>query len=251
MYSSSLLNIDYLEKEQLVLSTWTGNPLNAESFVQEMKYYMEKLRNAPTNKVIWDHSHFNFHIPDALYPWIENEVNLPAKAMGMKKIGFVLGKDVMAQFSTMDSFEATNSVFAPRYFSERNKAIRWISHKEPETFNPFEKEISFLIEKNATEGTARIQIELSLEQLPFYLKRLKEMFNHQALVHQNFKKFMSLTLREKEILQLITEGCSNKTIAAQLFTSIHTISTHRKNIMRKLECRNMAGLVRYKLFLQV
>jgi DNA-binding NarL/FixJ family response regulator len=44
----------------------------------------------------------------------------------------------------------------------------------------------------------------------------------------------SLSSREAEIVKLIAGGCTNKQIAEKLYLSIHTIKTHRKNIIKKL-----------------
>jgi len=43
-----------------------------------------------------------------------------------------------------------------------------------------------------------------------------------------------ITFREQEILQLMAQGHSSKSIAEQLGVSFHTVQTHRKNILRKL-----------------
>lgn len=51
------------------------------------------------------------------------------------------------------------------------------------------------------------------------------------------------TQREREILRSIVEGCSSKQIASDMFLSIHTVHTHRKNLMRKSKCRSLADLV--------
>ena len=56
---------------------------------------------------------------------------------------------------------------------------------------------------------------------------------------------VALSRREKEILTLISEGLTNSKIAAMLFLSSHTITTHRKNIMSKLGVKNTAGIVMY------
>jgi two-component system response regulator NreC len=56
-----------------------------------------------------------------------------------------------------------------------------------------------------------------------------------------------LTGREKEILQLIAEGLSSKDIAARLHVSAKTIETHRRNLMDKLNIRNVAQLTRYAI----
>jgi DNA-binding NarL/FixJ family response regulator len=60
-----------------------------------------------------------------------------------------------------------------------------------------------------------------------------------------------LTEREREIIAMIAEGLSNKEIADKLFLSTHTVNTHRKNIMNKLEVNNTAGLVMYAVREQI
>jgi DNA-binding NarL/FixJ family response regulator len=54
-----------------------------------------------------------------------------------------------------------------------------------------------------------------------------------------------LTLREREILQLIAEGKSNKEIANMLFLSLYTVETHRSNILEKLNLHSVPELILY------
>lgn len=56
-----------------------------------------------------------------------------------------------------------------------------------------------------------------------------------------------LTKREKEIVKLIAEGFTNAQIAQQLFLSVDTVDTHRKNLYTKLNVKNTALLIRYAL----
>ncbi len=58
------------------------------------------------------------------------------------------------------------------------------------------------------------------------------------------KKGTKLTHREREVLNLIVAGLTTSEIAGRLFVSSTTAETHRKNLLRKLEVRNTAGLVR-------
>lgn len=53
----------------------------------------------------------------------------------------------------------------------------------------------------------------------------------------------SLTPREKEIMELVSQGFSSKEIAAKLFISRHTVESHRKHILRKLRVRNSPEMV--------
>jgi DNA-binding NarL/FixJ family response regulator len=54
-----------------------------------------------------------------------------------------------------------------------------------------------------------------------------------------------LTAREREILQLISEGRSTKEIAATLHISVKTVETHRLQIMEKLNIHSVAELTKY------
>ena len=61
----------------------------------------------------------------------------------------------------------------------------------------------------------------------------------------SFLRKYQLTKREIEIIRLICREMSTKQIAAALFLSELTINTHRRNILRKLEVKNVAGLVNF------
>jgi RNA polymerase sigma factor (sigma-70 family) len=57
--------------------------------------------------------------------------------------------------------------------------------------------------------------------------------------------FDLLTAREREVLQLVGEGNSNKEIAERLHLSVLTVETHRKKILEKLHLRGTPELVLY------
>ncbi len=54
-----------------------------------------------------------------------------------------------------------------------------------------------------------------------------------------------LTPRQREVLQMIAEGCSTKRIAFALKLSVKTVETHRAALMERLDVRDVAGLVLY------
>lgn len=56
-----------------------------------------------------------------------------------------------------------------------------------------------------------------------------------------------LSVREKEIIVCVVKGMTNKEIADNLFISIHTVITHRRNIAKKLQIHSPAGLTIYAI----
>ncbi|MGH8162133.1 MAG: LuxR C-terminal-related transcriptional regulator, partial [Gammaproteobacteria bacterium] len=56
-----------------------------------------------------------------------------------------------------------------------------------------------------------------------------------------------LTLRERQVLQLVAEGRSTKQIAGILTLSVKTADSHRTRIMKKLDIHDTPGLVRYAI----
>ena len=56
-----------------------------------------------------------------------------------------------------------------------------------------------------------------------------------------------LTTRQREILQLVTEGHTTRQIAELLSVSVKTVETHRAQLMDRLEIRDIPGLVRYAI----
>lgn len=59
--------------------------------------------------------------------------------------------------------------------------------------------------------------------------------------------FVTLTTREREVLQQIAEGHSTKEIAGCLGVSVKTVETHRANVMEKLDLHSVAELTKYAI----
>ncbi|OYU54171.1 MAG: DNA-binding response regulator [Chitinophagaceae bacterium BSSC1] len=75
----------------------------------------------------------------------------------------------------------------------------------------------------------------------------EEVLNELAAFSQMRKEEekVQLTVREKEIIQLMEKEYSNKQIADELFISERTVETHRKNIFRKTNTNSVLGLIKY------
>jgi hypothetical protein len=68
-----------------------------------------------------------------------------------------------------------------------------------------------------------------------------------GLPHSPAKDEDKPTTREREIIQLLAEGASNKEVADKLGISVKTVETHRAAIMRKLGLHSIGELVRYAI----
>ncbi|RIA08899.1 regulatory LuxR family protein [Flavobacteriaceae bacterium MAR_2010_72] len=86
---------------------------------------------------------------------------------------------------------------------------------------------------------------IGLNGEPSYLEL--DAFNHELF--KNFKPFVSLTdeipftSRELEIIKLLGEGLTMNEISDQLNIAFGTVNTHRKNILKKSDCKNITELV--------
>jgi two-component system response regulator NreC len=80
---------------------------------------------------------------------------------------------------------------------------------------------------------------------PVISKMLLEDYIRQVQEKSVEDSYDLLTTREREVLQLLAEGKSNKDVAAILNLSLHTVETHRGNILQKLNLHGMPELILY------
>lgn len=106
-----------------------------------------------------------------------------------------------------------------------------------------------LISLKTEGGTADKMILLSspVEGIDLMISRVNKVLDEDIYIKNNYRTFASLTKREKTIISMIANGKSSKEIADELFMSIHTVSTHRKNIIQKTECNSFAALFKFAL----
>jgi DNA-binding NarL/FixJ family response regulator len=92
-------------------------------------------------------------------------------------------------------------------------------------------------------------VESLLDHKPFLTSTVTE-FVLDDYVHRAEEDVVNagtVTPREREIIQLLAEGKSNKETASALSVSVKTVEAHRANIMRKLRLRSVSDLVRYAI----
>ncbi len=103
--------------------------------------------------------------------------------------------------------------------------------------------------KDARESDLISAIQLVYEGKSFFSpavsRTLAENYVRQLQDRDIEDSYELLTLREREILQLIAEGKSNKDIANMLHLSLYTVETHRSNILEKLNLHTVPELILY------
>ena len=91
--------------------------------------------------------------------------------------------------------------------------------------------------RSVAEGKSFFSPAVSKVLLEDYVKKLQRTGSEDS--------YDLLTPREREILQLIAEGKSNKEVANLLHLSVYTVETHRANLMEKLKLKSVPELILY------
>jgi DNA-binding NarL/FixJ family response regulator len=103
--------------------------------------------------------------------------------------------------------------------------------------------------KDAAEGDLIEAIKTVTRGKTFFsseiTKMLAEDYVREIRARGSEDSYELLTPREREILQLLAEGKSNKDIAGMLNLSLYTVETHRRNLQDKLNIHSFAELILY------
>jgi len=103
--------------------------------------------------------------------------------------------------------------------------------------------------KDAAEGDLIEAIKAVTRGKTFFsaeiTKMLAEDYVREIRARGSSDSYELLTPREREILQLLAEGKSNKEIAGLLNLSLYTVETHRRNLQDKLNVHSFAELILY------
>ncbi len=102
------------------------------------------------------------------------------------------------------------------------------------------------------KDTDRAELEEAIRKLhqglPYYsekvLKIITSVEKDKTLID---KELAQLSAREIDVLKLIAQEFSTNEIADQLFVSVNTIESHRKSLMKKLDVKNVVGLIKFAM----
>lgn len=104
--------------------------------------------------------------------------------------------------------------------------------------------VSSFIDKNILK-----QFKETIEMTDSKQKVVSKIFNllNDSNLAQDKTESIELSNREIDVLVALAKGLTNKEISDQLFISVHTVITHRKNIIRKTGIKSVSGLTVYAL----
>jgi DNA-binding NarL/FixJ family response regulator len=133
--------------------------------------------------------------------------------------------------------------------SERpdTKVLVLTNYSQPELVNEVRqlKADGFLI-KNSTASELKESVtKIIAGEKVFAQSQNSAVLDEGSYFFDDFLKKFKLTRREVDIIRLVCREFSSKQIAATLHLSEFTVNTHRKNIQRKLNVKNVAGLVSF------
>jgi DNA-binding NarL/FixJ family response regulator len=99
-------------------------------------------------------------------------------------------------------------------------------------------------------------VESLAQHQPFFTGKVSEVLLSGYLNSGKIRKgaagpVQRLTAREREIVQLLAEGKTNKEVAVELGINVKTVDAHRANVMHKLDLHSVTDLVRYAIRNQI
>lgn len=83
-----------------------------------------------------------------------------------------------------------------------------------------------------------IGMSIPIDSVLEMAQKAQRILDEKNFLHENINLFEALTKREKELLRFFALGNTNEAISKELFISVETVATHRKNIKRKLGCKS-------------
>jgi len=102
------------------------------------------------------------------------------------------------------------------------------------------------VPKNAEKNELLEAIRTIVKGKKYFSTEIKRAYT-DTMFEQKKQEEVSLTDREKEVLKLIAEENTTQEIADTLFLSKHTIESYRKNLISKLQVKNLAGLTKHAI----
>ncbi|SMD31709.1 PAS fold-containing protein [Reichenbachiella faecimaris] len=169
----------------------------------------------------WEHMH-----PEEMNLWLQSLNDLMAftmsdiDVMDRKKVSYTWNYRIKTGDGT---YQPILQHTTPMYFDEEGKPVIGLAHYSvlPSAASPL-----------PIRATAKILNEKNEYETIFF-----KTYSEQKLITEQ------VTFRERDIIRLISFGYSTDDIADKLFISTNTVNSHRRNILKKTDCKNTSELV--------
>lgn len=155
--------------------------------------------------------------------------------------------DVVLLDLNMPKLDGLKSLVEIKKIHPQVKVLVLTNYNQPELIEEIKKlKAEGFMVKNSSAQELRNAVEQIIIGKTFFQETQKSStLDESSYFFDDFLKKFKLTRREVDIIRLVCREMSSKQIAAELHLSEFTVSTHRKNIQRKLNIKNVAGLVSF------
>ena len=165
---------------------------------------------------------------------------------------FALKPDVVVMDMSMPELNGLNAAKQIKRRLPKTEILIFTAHKNDELIREvFEAGVKSFIFKSEAHHFLVEAIQSLSQHKPFFTNKVSEVLFADILNRSERDPSRSrpgqLSTREREIVQLVSEGRSNKAVADALGISVRTAEAHRGSILRKLNLDSVASLVRYAI----
>lgn len=163
-----------------------------------------------------------------------------------------LKPDIVIMDMTMPELNGLDAAIQIRRLLPRTEILIFTGHETDNLIREaFEAGVKSFIFKSEAHHFLVEAIESLSRHKPFFTSKVSEILFSNILDRAEGRgaseTSQRLSAREREIVQLLAEGKSNKEVAEVLGISVRTAETHRASILRKLNLDSVASLVRYAI----
>ena len=154
---------------------------------------------------------------------------------------------LVAQVDSAESFTAALKSFSPDVLLSNHSAAEFDSRAALEVLREVRPTVPFIVITGAhVAGRAGAAIRAGVEDVipKAYTRGLEASIRNALAVRHPLR---ALTVRQIEVLKLVTGGHRTREVARRLGLSVKTVESHRGEIMKRLQIHDVASLVRYAI----
>lgn len=198
-----------------------------------------------------DHSMFLDGLVSILNTEDDYNIVLTAKT-GKEVVKFLsINKDIVIDLVITDiSMPDMDGIELNAFLKKNNKHIKTLvvsMHSVPDMIDRLiENEVDGYMNKNTRKEEFLMAVKMILNGEKYFSKEITAVYMKNKFQKKTVDN-VKLTKREVQVVTLIAEEFTTLEIADKLFLSKHTIESYRKNLIIKLDVRNLAGLTKYAL----